>query len=52
MGTYRRNFLPAYEGGRPPEYGDIVRPLARTYDGKMIFFERFQTNFKVQTAPI
>jgi hypothetical protein len=34
--TARRNFLPKYEGGRPSEYGDIVRPLARTYDGKQI----------------
>jgi hypothetical protein len=34
--TARRNFLPAYEGGRPDEYGAIVRPLARTYDGKPI----------------
>jgi hypothetical protein len=34
--TARRNFLPEYEGGRPAEYGDVVRPLARTYDGKQI----------------
>lgn len=34
--TARRNFLPEYEGGRPAEYGDIVRPLARTYDGHQI----------------
>ena len=34
--TARRNFLPAYEGGRPAEYGDLIRPLARTYDGKSI----------------
>jgi hypothetical protein len=34
--TARRNFLPEYEGGRPAEYGDIVRPLVRTYDGKQI----------------
>jgi hypothetical protein len=34
--TARRNFLPEYEGGRPSEYGDLVRPLARTYDGKQI----------------
>ena len=34
--TARRNFLPEYEGGRPAEYGDIVRPLARSYDGKQI----------------
>ena len=34
--TARRNFLPEYEGGRPSEYGDIVRPLARSYDGKQI----------------
>jgi len=32
----RRNFLPEYEFGRPDEYGEIVRPLARTYDGKLI----------------
>ena len=34
--TARRNFLPEYAGGRPAEYGDIVRPLARSYDGKQI----------------
>jgi hypothetical protein len=34
--TARRNFLPEYQGGRPPEYGDIVRPLARSYNGKQI----------------
>jgi hypothetical protein len=34
--TARRNFLPAYDGGRPDEYGALVRPLARTYDGKQI----------------
>jgi hypothetical protein len=34
--TARRNFLPEYEGGRPSEYGDIVRPLARSYDGNQI----------------
>ena len=34
--TARRNFLPEYEFGRPTEYGDIVRPLARSYDGKLI----------------
>jgi len=34
--TARRNFLPAYQGGRPPEYGEIVRPLARSYNGKQI----------------
>jgi hypothetical protein len=33
--TARRNALPAYSGfGRPPEYGEFVRPLARTYNGK------------------
>ena len=33
--TARRNVLPAYSGfGRPPEYGEFVRPLARTYNGK------------------
>jgi hypothetical protein len=34
--TARRNYLPAYDGGRPNEYGDIVRPLARSYAGKQI----------------
>ena len=34
--TARRNFLPEYEGGRPHEYGQIVRPLTRSYDGKQI----------------
>lgn len=33
--TARRNVLPAYSGsGRPPEYGEFVRPLTRTYNGK------------------
>jgi hypothetical protein len=33
--TARRNSPPPYKGhGRPPEWGDIVRPLARTYNGK------------------
>jgi len=35
--TARRNVLPEYSGfGRPPEYGEFVRPLARTYNGKRI----------------
>lgn len=34
--TGRRNELPKYKGGRPSEYGEIVRPLARTYDGHYI----------------
>ena len=35
--TARRNQLPAYGGlGRPPEWGELVRPLARSYKGKMI----------------
>ena len=35
--TARRNFLPPYKGvGRHPEYGEIVRPLARTYKDKEI----------------
>lgn len=33
--TARRNVLPEYKGrGRPPQYGEIVRPLERTYKGK------------------
>jgi hypothetical protein len=35
--TARRNYLPAYaEKGRPAEYGQRVRPLARTYKDKQI----------------
>lgn len=35
--TFRRNFLPEYKGqGRPPEYGELVRPLTRTRSGKEI----------------
>jgi hypothetical protein len=34
--TARRNFLPEYAGGRPAEYGALVRPVARTYKDKRI----------------
>jgi hypothetical protein len=35
--TARHNVLPTYTNtGRPPEYGEIVRPLARAYNGKQI----------------
>jgi len=35
--TARQNTLPEYKGkGRRPEYGDVVRPLARTRSGKII----------------
>ena len=35
--TARRNALPPYKGhGRRPEYGELVRPLARTRKGKYI----------------
>lgn len=35
--TARRNYLPAYQGhGRPPQYGQKVRPLARTYGERTI----------------
>jgi hypothetical protein len=35
--TARRNYLPAAKGkGRPAEYGETVRPLARTYKGKTL----------------
>lgn len=35
--TARRNYLPDYQGrGRPPEWGELVRPLARSYNGKLI----------------
>jgi len=32
----RRNVLPDSSGGRPPEYGVIVRPLSRSYSGHLI----------------
>jgi hypothetical protein len=35
--TARRNVLPPYKGhGRRPEYGELVRPLARRWKGKFI----------------
>lgn len=35
--TARRNYLPDYGGrGRPPTWGELVRPLARSYNGNMI----------------
>lgn len=36
--VFRRNYLPNRDSnrGRPREYGVLVRPLARTYDGKLI----------------
>ena len=35
--TVRRNVVPEYTGkGRPPEKGEAVRPLARSYRGKTI----------------
>jgi len=34
--TARRNYLAEYQRGRPPEYGEIVRPLARSYKDKQI----------------
>lgn len=35
--TARRNVVPASQGmGRPPEYGEIVRPLARSYDDQWL----------------
>ena len=35
--TARRNYLPEYKKkGRHPEWGEIVRPLARTYKGKTL----------------
>jgi hypothetical protein len=34
--TARRNVLPDSSGGRPLEYGVIVRPLARSYNGNFI----------------
>jgi hypothetical protein len=35
--TMRRNVLPEYKGvGRHPEYGQVVRPLARTHNGRAL----------------
>ncbi len=34
--TARRNYLPEYQRGRPPEYGQLVRPLPRQHKGKTI----------------
>ena len=34
--TVRRNHLPDHKRGRPPEYGELVRPLERTYNGKTL----------------
>jgi hypothetical protein len=34
--AFRRHVLPAYQGGRPPEYGRRVRPLARVWKGRFI----------------
>jgi hypothetical protein len=34
--TARCNVRPDSSGGRPPEYGLLVRPLARSYNGKLI----------------
>lgn len=35
--TGRRNTLPSYKGhGRRPDYGELVRPLARQWKGKLI----------------
>jgi len=34
--TARRNILPPYTRGRPPEYGALVRPLARRRKGKFM----------------
>jgi hypothetical protein len=35
--TARRNYLPDYQGrGRPPEWGEKIRPLPRRYNGKLI----------------
>lgn len=34
--TARRNYLPEDKGGRPSEYGEIIRPLERSYKGNII----------------
>jgi hypothetical protein len=34
--TARRNYVTPNPLGRPPEYGELVRPLARTYDDQPI----------------
>ena len=34
--TARRNYVTANKLGRPTEYGELIRPLARTYAGKQL----------------
>jgi hypothetical protein len=48
--TARRNYLPPYRGGRPPEYGDYVRPLSRERNGRTIAATEpdFTTSFAYQ----
>jgi hypothetical protein len=55
--TARRNQLPEYKGGRRAEYGEIIRPLARSYNGKQTeatppdstdFFEEDGVEIKVE----
>ncbi|MFQ5419823.1 MAG: hypothetical protein ACE5EY_05615 [Anaerolineae bacterium] len=52
--TARRNCLPAYNGGRPAEYGRVVRPLKRKRKGKRIAATRpdFKSSFVYQGRTI
>lgn len=34
--TARRNFLPEHHKGRKPKYGELVRPLPRKHNGKIL----------------
>lgn len=50
----RRNYLPSYKKGRPREYGQYVRPLARQRKGKTIAATKpdFKTTFAYQGRTI
>lgn len=46
--TARRNYVTPNQLGRPPEYGELVRPLARTYEDKQLAAtppDRVETGF-------
>ena len=52
--TARRNYLSPYKKGRPREYGQYVRPLARKRQGKTIAATKpdYQTSFVYQRRSI
>jgi hypothetical protein len=57
--TARRNILPDYHGrGRPPEWGEKIRPLPRRYNGNLIEAtspdreERWEIEYKGKPVPL